>query len=336
MKLIFIIFSINVSFVLFAAGDHDHDHSRDNGEEQKHSSENKRHEEEHSEGHGDEGDGHEHEGEHEENIEISDVGMEVSGIQIQVAGPHKISQIATVSGEIALDKNRLAHISPRFPGLVRKVHVKLGQRVRKGQVLAVIEANGSEAIFSLKAQMSGTVIDKQLVRGQFLPSGHSAFKIADLTQVWLQLKVPEKYAMLVRKGQLVSILEGARAITSSKISYLASVMHEDSQSRVVRTILSNKSGQWRPGQFVRASITLDDIPVKLAVKRDAIQSMNNNPVIFEETKPNTFQPREVRLGIKNRDWIEVTSGISEGMRYAATSSYILKADLMKSEAEHEH
>ena len=64
--------------------------------------------------------------------------------------------------------------------------------------------------------------------------------------------------------------------------------------------------------------------------------MNNRPVVFEEVKPNTFQPREVDLGIKNGEWIEVTSGIAKGVRYAATSSYILKADLMKSEAEHEH
>lgn len=338
MKLVLTLLFVSLSQGLHASGDHDHGAQ----EEHKHGSEKQTHDD-HSDhveesGHGEHGHGDEngHEGEHEEKITITDVGMGVSGINIQVAGPQTITRIVAVTGEIALNKDRVAHISPRFPGVVKTVHVKLGQRIKKGQTLAVVEANGSETNYSLKSRMNGTVIKQQLVRGQFIPTGHNAFQIADLSDVWLQLKVPEKYALAVQKGQSITLLDGSKKVAEAKIDYLAAVMHEDSQSRLVRAVLDNKSNQWRPGQFVKAKIKLGETVVSLAVTQDAIQSMNNRPVVFEEVETNTFQPREVSLGIKNSEWAEVTSGISKGMRYAATSSYILKADLMKSEAEHEH
>jgi cobalt-zinc-cadmium efflux system membrane fusion protein len=113
------------------------------------------------------------------------------------------------------------------------------------------------------------------------------------------------------------------------------VVSEDTRTAVTRVVLPNPDGRWRPGLFVTATIAVGDTPVSLLIPKTALQSIDGQPSVFVQT-PEGFVPRVVTLGRANGTQVEVTAGLQAGERYAATETFVLKADLGKGAAAHEH
>ena len=95
----------------------------------------------HADTHGGHGDKHDHE-KHEDKIELNDAQIKAAGITIRTAGAARIRSALVLPGEIHFNEDRIAHVVPRLAGVVEKVRADLGQKVRKGQVLAVIASTG--------------------------------------------------------------------------------------------------------------------------------------------------------------------------------------------------
>ena len=73
-------------------------------------------------------------------VQLSHEALQSSGIEIMSAGPARIKALLELPGEIKLDQNRLAHVVPRFAGVVTAVHKNLGDRVRMGEVIAIVDS----------------------------------------------------------------------------------------------------------------------------------------------------------------------------------------------------
>ena len=116
--------------------------------------------------------------------ELSELGIEVS-----IAGSGFIEQHLELSGEVKPNDNKLAHIVPRYSGIVTDVLVNIGDSVKKGQTLAIIESDATLAPFNVKTLISGTVIDKHVTLGEAASRDRFIFVIADLSSVWIDLTV---------------------------------------------------------------------------------------------------------------------------------------------------
>lgn len=99
----------------------------------------------------------------------------------------------------------------------------------------------------------------------------------------------------------------------------------------------------KPGMFGQAELSLSTLPGQssqpiLAVPEDAIQDVEGGPAVFVTVpnEPNTFMMRSLRVGSRVGRWVPVLSGLSEGEEYVASQTFILKAELGKSGAEHAH
>jgi len=73
-------------------------------------------------------------------VRLNKEEMKEFGIEVAKAGPGKIQIDVNLPGEVALNADRLAHVVPRVSGIVREVRKVLGARVRKGEVMAVLES----------------------------------------------------------------------------------------------------------------------------------------------------------------------------------------------------
>lgn len=284
-------------------------------------------------GHG----GHDDHGESDGLVRITDVGLETSGITIKAAKKMGMQLSLNVNGYVVPNEYQTSHLKPRYPGVAKMVYVQLGQIVKKGQRLATIEANGSETNFDIKASFPGTVIEKDLVMGQFVSTNHEMFQVSNLDTVWVELSIPENFVGRIKKGMQVTVTNWAEKVqASSTISYLSSTIYEDSQSVMARIEIKNSEGHWRPGVFVKAVILTETMPNVLSVERESIQILDEKKVVFIEQEEGVFKPQPIELGKHNSERVEVLSGLKEGDRYVASNSYILKADFLKSEASHEH
>src|ERR1700730_147546 len=93
-------------------------------------------------------------------IAVTEEARKKSGIVIEVAGPAVIRKVLKLNGKIGPNEERMVHVSPRFPGVVKSIAKRLGDDVKTGQALAVIESNESLQPYEVKSEIDGTIIKK--------------------------------------------------------------------------------------------------------------------------------------------------------------------------------
>ena len=325
----------------------EHDHAAEK-EEHDHAAEEDEHgqaagKDKHDHGAAEKKDDHAAGDKHDEHEDHDDEGvvrlkaeqLKAIGVTLVVAGPGKLDHGIELLGEVRPNGDMLAHIVPRFPGIVRQVRKSVGDKVQAGEVLATIESNESLAPYELKTQLDGTILERHITRGESVDREKQAFVIADLSSVWIDLAVYQKDLDHVRVGQSVRISTGpGLRENEGTISYIAPIVDEPTRTAVARVHLPNPERAWRPGVFVTARV-LDPTPAAIVVQRAALQTIGGRPSVFVESEEG-FTAHPVTLGRTGDTLVEVITGLEAGDRYAAANSFLLKAELGKGEAEHEH
>lgn len=271
-----------------------------------------------------------------EHVVLSDAAMQASGIELEVAAPQTLQLTLELPGEVVPNADRLAHIVPRFPGIAKSVKKSLGDAVREGEVLAVIESNASLSPYEVVSLISGTIIEKHVTLGEFVRDDADIFVVADLATVWVNVTVYARDLATVKRGQRAHITGvGGTPQADGVIDYVGPVLGETSRAATARLTLPNPDRAWRPGMFVGARVETASASARIAVRPEAIQRLGDRSVVFVQ-EGGGFAPRNVETGRADRTWIEVLAGLAPGDRYAARGSFILKSELLKSEAGHDH
>ncbi|MCB1184912.1 efflux RND transporter periplasmic adaptor subunit [bacterium] len=251
------------------------------------------------------------------------------GVRTAVAGPVALHDELVLPCEIRPNDNTLAHIVPRFAGIVTAVRVEVGQQVKAGQVLAVVESDESLTTYEIRTLIPGTVIGRHITLGEAVDRAHAAFVVADLGTVWADITVYPRDLDRIRPGLEVSIGAGPEDDGAvGTIGYVAPVVDEATRTALARVELANPDGRWRPGTFVTARVTVDRPEVAVAVPREALQTLDGADVVFV-LAGDGFVPRPVVVGRGDRAWLEVRSGLAAGEEYVATGGFTLKAELLK-------
>ncbi|MDC4228232.1 MAG: efflux RND transporter periplasmic adaptor subunit (plasmid) [Candidatus Manganitrophus sp.] len=362
-------------------------------------------------------------------VEMAPETVKAAGIEIETAGPVRMKTVLDLPGEIVLNKNKVAHVVPRLSGVVTEVHKNLGENVRKGEVIAVIDSRElagvkteyiesvhrlefaqasfvreenlwkkkispeqdylasrhaleeaeiarqsseqkllalglshadlallaiepegavverevrapfvSKALtrYELRSPLDGMIIEKRISAGEAIKEDADIFVIADLSTVWGEITVYAKDLRAVRLGQTVRVRSkelGEEA--TGKISFIGPLVGEQSRTASAHVDIPNPNGLWRPGLFVTVELVQEEIPTQVAVSSDAIQTFRDWNVVFVQYG-DQFEARPLELGRSDGKWVEVLSNLAPGEKYAAKNSFVLKAELGKSGASHDH
>ena len=259
-----------------------------------------------------------------------------SGMIIESAGPAKIKTTIKVNGRILPNEERMAHVIPRYPGIVKKISKRLGDAVAKDEVVAVVESNESLQPYEVKSSIAGTVIKKDVAQGEFVKEGEAIYVVADLGTVWVDLNVHRKDFDKLKVGQAATIFAGEGLTNATgTVSYISPFGAEDTQTMLARVELPNPKAHWRPGLFVAGEILVEEAEVPLAVKTTALQTFRDWEVVFMNDG-NIFEIAILELGRRDAEWVEVSSGLTAGQKYVSDKSFIIKADILKSVASHDH
>ncbi|OYX12336.1 MAG: efflux transporter periplasmic adaptor subunit [Rhizobiales bacterium 32-66-8] len=284
-------------------------------------------------GHGGHG---EEEGHAEGAVELDDAKLAAAGIGLETAGPENLRQKLRLNGLIQPNQEAVVQVAPRFPGIVREIRNRLGDKVNKGDVLAVIESNQSLTTYDLKSPISGTVVDRTVALGEYVSEQKPAFIVADLSTLWVDLSVYRKDFAKVRLGDIVRIdPEDGGALIQGQVIYVSPIGATDTQSALARVAIPNEGMRLRPGLFAVGTIVLAEKLVDLAVRTNALQTVDSRTVVFVRNG-DAFEPRDVELGERDGEWTEVLFGLMPGDTYAAKNSFVIKAELAKGSASHEH
>jgi cobalt-zinc-cadmium efflux system membrane fusion protein len=178
------------------------------------------------------------------------------------------------------------------------------------------------------------------------PDKEALLVVADLSSVWVIADVPEAKLDDVSIGSAARVRVGAGGGTlEGKLSYIAPSLDSATRTVQVRIVVPNPKGALRPGTFARADLTTGATsadgaaatPV-LAVPEESVQTVEGKPAVFVpvEGEPNTFAARPVKHGRPVGGMVPIESGLKDGEQVVVNGAFILKADLGKAGAAHEH
>lgn len=257
-----------------------------------------------------------------------------AGVEVETAGPGTIRDSVQLVGNVELNANRHAEIKARFPGIVRAVHVQQGDRVRRGQTLAEIEGNESMRTYAVTAPFDGVVLARNITVGD-AANTNTLVELADLSNVWVELHAIGKDAARIAVGQPVVVRAATGGATQQTIISTLLPIATRGQSVVARASIPNPDGRWRPGMTVSAEVTVSERPVPLAVKESGLQRFRDFIVVFAQVG-ETYEVRMLELGARDGEYAEVLGGLKPGTPYVAEQSFLIKADIEKSGASHDH
>ena len=199
-----------------------------------------------------------------------------------------------------------------------------------------IESDPDVAIarYELHSPLGGRIINKHISVGEKIEGDEPAYIVADLDTVWLNIHVYAEYLSDIREDQPVLVGTGDRK-TSGRTSYVSSSLSKSTRTVVARVVLQNEDRRWRPGEFVTVDIETGRREVDRAVPVEALQRYEGNQVVFVRDD-DAIVPHPVRLGYRNDKLAELIAGPPPGTPIVVKNSFLMKAELGKSAAGHEH
>lgn len=321
----------------------DHDHAQEHEEKGKGEAdthgEDEHGDDDHAEakgGHDEHGHGGEDDHGEEGVISISVEALEAAKIEVDEVKPATLHSKLKVNGRLAPVSSKVAHITSRFAGVVKEVRKDIGDEVKAGEVLAVVESNQNLHPFEVRTLKAGLVTERHATLGEFASEGSTLFVIADFSELWADFTVFQRDVPKVKVGQALTLLPGGGiSPIQTTVSFISPIVDETTQSRIARAVISNATHALAPGAFVTGEIAVGEYQVPAAVTYEAIQTIEGKTVVFVQ-EADKFEKREVSVGRSDGELVEITAGLKPGEKYAASNTFTLKAELGKSEAEHEH
>lgn len=258
-----------------------------------------------------------------------------AGVVVDVAGPRVIQDILPLYGRIAPNPETVSEVTARYPGVIRSLTPSVGDSVKRGAVLAVVESDESLRSYNIASPISGVVTMRHANPGE-QTDGKPLFTVSNLQSVWAEVSVFPQDAARLKPGQRARIrsVDGGE-FADGEVVRVNPAGAGSGQGLRAYIGLDNADGRWTPGLFVNAEVVVGGREVPIAVRQNAIQRMRDWQVAFENVG-DQFEARPLELGDSDGTWVEVKSGLRPGARYVAANSFVIKADIEKSGASHDH
>lgn len=269
-------------------------------------------------------------------VTISADAAKRAGVTVEPAGPATMTETLSVYGQVKLNANKIARAVPRFGGVVRDARKAIGDTVEAGEVVAVVETNQSLVSLEVKAPITGVIVDRDVNAGETVGDGATLYTIADLADVWIDLNIPKRDHARVKIGHSVVIEadDGGESVKGTVV-WIAPTGSAEAQTLTARVILPNPDHRWHAGLFVKAEVTLAEATIPIAVKASALQTLFDFTVVFSQ-HGEVYQARPLELGRRSGGYVEVLKGLKAGEHYVTENSFLIKADIGKSGASHDH
>ena len=258
------------------------------------------------------------------------------GVRSEKAGPATIAELIDMSGRIEITPEGKADVRARLPGVILSMQGELGQQVRRGQVLLRVESSHSLQTYTVTAPISGTIVEKNANIGD-VTGDRALFVIADPTKLHAEFFVYPRDAERVKVGQAVSLrsLSGEAKLTGSVEAILPTA---DLASQTVLAhvhLPPSAANQFRPGMGIEGAFSIAQAQVPLAVRTKAIQRFRDSDVVYARVG-NSYEVRMLELGRRTPEWTQVLGGLEPGTDYVTDGAFLIRADIDKAGASHDH
>lgn len=267
---------------------------------------------------------------------ISADAARAGGVTVERVGPATLGETLPLTGRVEITPEGQAEVHARYPGRVTALNVALGTRVSRGQVIARVESSESLQTYAITAPISGMIVAKNVNVGSITGGGEPMLMIGDPTRLHAEFLLYPRDAERVRAGQPVTVKSLAGDYTfNGRIESVLPSADLTSQVLIAHVDLPYQGGIWRPGLGVSGEVQVGAGQVPLAVRTRALQPFRDFTVVYARFGA-TYEVRMLELGRRTPEWTEVLSGIDPGTDYVVDGAFLIRADVEKSGASHDH
>lgn len=197
----------------------------------------------------------------------------------------------------------------------------------RDQVARVESARTVDQTVTFYSPISGTVLAKEVLEGQYVGEGTVLYDLADLSQVWIYLDVYEKDVRFIRTAHPVRIRAESYPgeVFNGRVTFIDPVLDSETRTVRVRTEFDNASGKLKPQMYVKAEIHVPAAEA-VVVPASAVMYTGRRNIVWVEGKDNTFEPRDVRVGVTAGAMVEILDGLHEGEMVVASGGYLIESE----------
>jgi len=267
---------------------------------------------------------------------IAQAQADAAGVKVEQAGPAQIDDVVTLSGRVELQPQGKAEVRAWYPGRIMTMSRVIGEMVRKGETVATVTSSESLQTYAIPAPISGIIMERGANVGD-VAGGQPLYVIADATKLHAEFYVYPRDAERLRAGQPVVVrdLQGEHTARAD-IEAILPTADMLTQTVVAHVDLPNPDGlMWRPGQAVSGDVAVASVPAPLAVRTRALQRFRDFTVVYARVG-DTYEVRMLELGRRSPEWTEVLGGLQPGETYVSDNAFLIRADIEKSGASHDH
>ena len=274
---------------------------------------------------------------HEENVvTLTKEQLEHVEVKTEPIALGSIETTLKAAGRVSENLNRTAKIASTLEGRLIKLNVDLNDKVKAGEVLCLVQT--PELLgkpLELKAPINGVIIDRKSAPGELVGKDKEIYTISDPTDLWVIAEIKERDAGAVKIGQeaTFTVLSYPGERFRGKVVRIGNEIERESRTLEARIEVDNSDGRLKPGMFADVEITTNVLKDALVISDAALQTEEDNQIVFVALDTNTFQKRVVKLGLEHQGKVQVLEGLEEGEKVVTDGSFILKSEMLKGEME---
>ena len=200
---------------------------------------------------------------------------------------------------------------------------------------AVEDTRTPQILVPVRAPSSGTIIDSPVVRGDYIETGASLFRTADLSLLWVHVHIFEKDLAGIGPGCEAAVRVQAYPGREFKgrLALIDPALDEKTRTVVCRVEIPNAEGLLKPGMYADVVLTSASKREAVLIPEGAVQDLENKKVIFVPAGQNTFAWREVGTGGLVDGRLEIVRGLAADETFVAEGAFLLKSELLKKSLE---
>ena len=195
------------------------------------------------------------------------------------------------------------------------------------QITKIAESEKPIRTLTIYSPVSGYVLQKTALQGMKVMAGEKLFDVADLSHVWIIADIYEYELPLLKSGETATIqlsyFPGRQF--SSKIDYIYPTLSGDTRTAKARFVIPNPGGQLKPQMFTNVEVQVG-LGQKLAVPEDAVIDTGLRQIAYVDKGNGYFEPREVRIGQRAENLVEVTAGLKAGEKVASSANFLIDSE----------
>lgn len=276
---------------------------------------------------------------HEQNVvTLTKEQLEHVEIKTEPIALGSIETTLKAAGRVSENLNKTAKVASTLEGRLIKLNADLNDRVKAGDVLALVQA--PELLgkpLELKAPIDGVIIDRKSAPGELVGKDKETYTISDPTDLWVIAEVKERDVGAVKVGQdaTFSVLAYPGESFRGIVVRLGNQVEAESRTLEVRIEVNNTDGRLKPGMFADVEITTTILGDTIVIPDTALQTDEESQIVFVALDENKFQKRVVKLGMEQRGRVQVLEGLKVREKLVIEGSFILKSEMLKGELEQE-